>query len=166
MCVWNNRTMLYAEENSEIFYGVLKTFEEILSDVMEGNEAAVQTMLFAGLTNTKEHLSIEEFFNYYEANNFQNYYQIVLDGLLHYLPDEELNIEISEIEDMLQTQQEEGDSDRWAFLFYFCKKHFGMSNEEFLDSTWRTISILQKEMLKETPNYQSQKVVSAENVDI
>lgn len=41
-----------------------------------------------------------------------------------------------------------------------------MSNEEFLDSTWRTISILQKEMLKETPNYQSQKVVSAENVDI
>lgn len=166
VCVWNNRTMLYAEENSDLFYGKLKSFEEILGDVLKGKENAVQTMLFASMINTLDGISIEEFVKHYEKSNYQECYQIVLDGLLHYLPDDELNIEINEIEDMMQTNQEEGYSDRWAFLFYFCKKHFGMSDEEFLNSTWRTISILQKELLKDTPNYQNQKVVGAENIDI
>lgn len=166
--VWNNRTMLIAEENSAFFAETELSFDDIIQGVFGSDIICINILLYAALANTNDNYDFEEFLDYYDENDLPEYTRAVVDGLMNYLPDKEMQDSISEMNDSLSKESPETDeeSDHWAFYFYFCKKYFSMTDEEFLNSTWRTISILQWEYLKNHPKYQKEKVVSAEFVDI
>lgn len=78
-----------------------------------------------------------------------------------------MQIELQEMNSVLSDPNApESETDLWAFNYFFVKKHFAMSDKEFLNSTWRTISLLQRELLKTSSDYQKSQTVSAEYVDI
>jgi len=166
--VWNNRTMLIAEENSVLFSDKPLSFDEIIQGALSAERSAVLALVYAALANANENYSIQEFLDYLDEEEMPEYISAVTDGLLNYLPDKEMQQEINEISESMSTESPRSDeeTDHWAFYFYFCKKYFSMTDDEFLNSTWRTISILQKEHLKNHPKYQESKIVSAEFVDI
>lgn len=166
--VWNNKTMLIAEENSVLFAEKPLCFDEIIEGIQKSDEAAITILLYAAIANANENYSIEEFIDYFNENELAEYTKAVTDGLMNYLPDVEMQQEINEINEIFNKESSEFDeeSDHWAFYFYFCKKYVSMTDEEFLNSTWRTISILQREYLKNHPKYKQEKVVPAECVDI
>lgn len=165
--VWNNRTMLIAEENSALLAGAALSFDELIQGVISRNETAVTVMLYAAMANTVDKFSLEDFLDYFCADDFENYYSAVLDGIVNYLPSKETQQELKEINEAIEAKgSDDEETDHWAFYFYFCKKHFHMSDEEFLNSTWRTIAILQRETMKTTPDYQKNKLVSAADIPI
>lgn len=165
--VWNNRTMLIAEENSSLFAGTQLSFDELLQGVIAKDEIAVKVMLYAAMVNGADGGNLEAFIEYYNENDFENYYSAVLDGIMNYLPGKEMQQELKEFGETAESESlNDEETDHWAFYFYFCKKHFHMSDEEFLNSTWRTLSILQMELIKTTRDYKKSQVVSAEFIPI
>lgn len=165
--VWNNRTMLIAEENSDLISGKPLTFDELIKGALKKDIDAVTVLLFAAMTNGIDDFTADDFLIYFSADDFEKYYSAVIDGLENYLPEKEVQEQLKEMNEGAVDESLEGEEpDHWAFLFYFCKKYFSMSNEEFLNSTWRSISILQREFIKNSPQYKQNKTVSAEFVDI
>lgn len=165
--VWNNRTMLIAEENSNLICGKSLNFDELIKGALEKDVDAVTVLLFAAMTNGIDDFTADEFFEYFSASDFEKYYFAVIDGLVNYLPEKEVQEQLKEMNEGEVDESLEGEEpDHWAFLFYFCKKYFSMTNEEFLNSTWRSISILQREFIKNSPQYKQNRTVSAEFVDI
>ena len=166
--VWNNRTMLIAEENSALFSKEELSFDDIIQGVFSADVVCINILLYSALANANDNYDFEEFLDYYDEGDLPEYTRAVVDGLMNYLPDKELQESITEMNNALSKGGPEADeeSDHWAFYFYFCKKYFSMSDNDFLNSTWRTISILLWEHLKNHPDYQKEKIVSAEFVDI
>ncbi len=165
--VWNNRTMLIAEENSDLICGKSLNFDELIKGALEKDVDAVTVLLFSAITNGVDDFTADEFFKYFSASDFEEYYLAIIDGLVNYLPEKEVQEQLKEMNEGEVDESLEGEEpDHWAFLFYFCKKYFSMTTEEFLNSTWRSISILQREFIKNSPQYKQNRTVSAEFVDI
>lgn len=162
--VWNNRTMLIAEENSALFCSRELTFDELLQGALMCDENAINDLLFSAMSNAVDNLSFNEFLDYFEPGEYDGYKSAVLDGIIHYLPEEELKTEAEEFSETDSPNDGE-ESGHWASLYYFSKKYLLMSDEEFLNSTWRKISILQCEFRKTLPSHLKKEVTPADEVN-
>lgn len=161
--VWNNRTMLIAEENSELFCDKQMTFDELFQGAVSGDRNAVNVFLYSAMFNSNDNFSIDEFIDYFDWSEYDGYAMAVLDGLSHYLPDKKIKTELEELIEADSSDDE--NADQWASLYFFSKKYLLMSDEEFLNSTWRKISILQREFKKTLPSSQRFEITPADKVD-
>lgn len=142
--VWNNRTMLIAEENSELFLGSAEAFDDIIFKALSFDNETITLLLFSALSSAYEGFDYNEFADYFDEKDFIEYQKAVVEGLSNYLPS--TDYEDEETED--QKEQNNYEIDQWATLYFFAKKYLLMTDEEFLNSTWRKITILQKEFSK------------------
>lgn len=159
--VWNNRTMLIAEENSELFLGSAQAFEEIIMKALAFDNETICLLLFSALSSAYEGFDYNEFSDYFNENDFLEYKRAVVEGLSRYLP-------ATDYEEETETENEENDFevDQWATLYFFAKKYLLMTDEEFLNSTWRKISILQKEFSKTiSKRNENQESVNSKYID-
>lgn len=164
---WNNRTMLIAESNSMEVVQKQLSFDELIHGVVSSDYDCIVLLLFSACVSADNDFNIETFVEYFDEEEMGEYESAVLDGMLNYMPSEALQTELQEINSVLSDPSApESETDLWAFNYFFVKKHFAMSDEEFLNSTWRTISLLQRELLKTSSDYQKSQTVSAEYVDI
>jgi len=164
---WNNRTMLIAENNAMEVIQKEVTFEELTAGIISEDYDCIVLLLFSALVSADSSFTLENFIAYFNDEEIEEYKAAVLDGMLHYMPGEELQIELNEINSMFPGGDESlSGADTWAFNYFFVKKNFAMTDEEFLNSTWRTIALLQRELLKTSSEYQKSQTVSAEYVDI
>ncbi len=167
VCCWNNRTMLIAENNSMEVIQKSLSFEDLTKGVVEFDHDCIVLLLFSALVSADSSFDIEDYINYFNDEEIEIYKAVVLDGMLHYMPNENLQIELNEINSIISSKDDsENETDLWAFNYFFVKKNFAMTDDEFLNSTWRTISLLQREVMKTSAEYQKSKTVSAEYVDI
>lgn len=164
---WNNRTMLIAENNSMEVVQKQLSFDELIHGVVLSDRDSIVLLLFSACVSADSGFDIETFIEYFDDDEMGEYESAVLDGMLNYIPSEALQIELSEMNSILSDPSApESETDLWAFNYFFVKKHFAMSDDDFLNSTWRTISLLQRELMKTSTDYQKSKTVSAEYVDI
>ena len=167
ICCWNNKTLLMAEANSVEVVQQAYSFDEIIQGVVSLQEDVIILLLFSALSVADSSLTLEEFIEFIDFNDFAEYQAVVLDGMLNYMPNEELQTQLKEMNSGDRVNEAlEDDSDFWAFNYFFCKKNLAMSDEEFWNSTWRLIAIMQREFLKTTSEYQKNKTVGAEFIDI
>lgn len=167
ICCWNNRTMLIAENNSIEIIQKNLSFNELIKGIVTLDYDCIVLLLFSALVSADSSFDIEDFIDYFNDEEIETYEAVVLDGMLHYMPNESLQAELNEINSIISGKNDPDDeADLWAFNYFFVKKNFSMTDDEFLNSTWRTISLLQREVMKTSSEYQKSKTVSAEYVDI
>lgn len=169
--VWNNQTMLNAEQFSHIFFDDgEKSALELIELQAKGNRFACLCLLFSSIVQNNEHISISEFLSSFQNERIEECINTVQEGMMQYLPTAEIQSRVSELQEMVSSCEpnflDDSDGGVWINLYYFAKKHIGLSDEEFLDSTWRKLYLLLIEYLKSSPNYQDNRIQGAENVDI
>lgn len=169
--VWNNQTLLNAEIFSDIFFDDgEKSAQELIELQAKGNRFACLCLLFSSIVQNEEHISINEFLCFFQNEKIEECIKTVQEGMMQYLPTAEIQNRVAELQQLVNADEpnylDDSDSGVWVNLYYFAKKQIGLSDEEFLDSTWRKLFLLLIEHLKSSPKYNENRIQGAENVDI
>jgi len=151
---WCNNAVLYAIEYYRVAYGVKTNFDLMLRELQDGKLRAVIGLLYGALRAADNTIDVAKFNKLYRVNNLKEYIDVVIEGMMAYLPEPEIQDHGQNLDESWPDTQakarEKGIIEKtdWGFWYWFARKA-GVTSQEFGELTMRALWILYKRHMKD-----------------